>query len=248
MPTNAQRQHVLFFRKELQRKRMLRWAPPGPVYVPFIGDGDLAVKLYKDRPIYGADIDPKRVATAQSRLKGDIRVGDCDEWLFPDVKVKFAMADFDAYDHPYPAFEAFWQNAQKLDRLVMFFTDGHRQAILRLGIHVLPDGRTEYPAHVYEKQLRNYSYLTDYVWPYLEDFMGPQWKILERMRYARQTITYHALAIERIKKPERKIARPPRVHHGAPRMIPHGATRRVAVSPAERKARARREKEAEKGK
>jgi len=242
MPTNAQRQHVLLFRKELQRKRMLRWALPGPIYVPFIGDGDIAVKLYQDRPIYGADLDPKRVAMAQSRLKGDIREGDCDTWLFGDVKAKFAVADFDAYDHPYPAFEAFWQNAQKLNRLVMFFTDGHRQAILRLGIHVWPDGHTTYPANMYEKQPPNYFYLSRYVWPWFEDYVGNQWRVLERMRYTRQTITYWACAIEKLRQPAKPKLRPEVPYRGSPRMVPKGAKRRVAVSATERKARARREK------
>ena len=68
----------------------------------------------------------------------------------------------------------FWAGANKLDRMVLFFTDGHRQAILRLGIHVLPDGTTEYPANLFEKQPRNYFYLSDYAWPrYVDKVIGP---------------------------------------------------------------------------
>ena len=243
MPTNAQRQHVLLFRKELQRKRMLRWALPGPIYVPFIGDGDIAYDLYRDRPIYGADIDPHRVARANERLKGDIRVADCDGWPFPDVRVQFAVADFDAYSHPYPAFEAFWRNAKKKDRMVLFFTDGHRQAILRLGIHVHPDGNTTYPANLYEKQQPNYFYLTEYVWPWFEDYIGDGWRALERIRYARQTITYWGIALEKVKGRVRPSpARPGRLHRGSPRMIPKGSASRVAMSAATRKRRAQQEK------
>jgi hypothetical protein len=227
---------------------MLRWALSGPVYVPFIGDGDIAADLYSDRPIYGADIDGQRVKRAQARLKGDIREADCDQWPFHDVTVKFAIADFDAYSHPYPAFEAFWANANKLDRMVLFFTDGHRQAILRLGVHVLPNGVTEYPANVYEKQPRNYFYLTDYAWPYVDKTIGPDWRVLERMRYARQTITYWACAIERVKGRVRqsKPQMPPSLYHGAPHMVPQGASQRVAVPASVRKKRAQREREQKK--
>jgi hypothetical protein len=169
-------------------------------------------------------------------------MADCDSWPFPGLEAKFAMADFDAYEHPYPAFEAFWENAQKQDRLVMFFTDGHRQAILRLGIHVHPDGSTTYPANLYERQRPNYFYLTHHVWPYLEDKFGTEWRVLERQRYTRQTVTYHGIAIER-GRPRTKLELPEPIHHGSPKMVPKGAESRVAISKVERKAKVRRERE-----
>ena len=56
MVRNGQRQHVDMYRKVLLRRRLLRKAVDGAVYVPFIGNGYLAVELYQDRRIYGADL------------------------------------------------------------------------------------------------------------------------------------------------------------------------------------------------
>ena len=47
---------------------MLKRAVPGTVYIPFIGGGDIASELYRDRLVYGADIDQKRVDVAQAKL------------------------------------------------------------------------------------------------------------------------------------------------------------------------------------
>src|SRR5438093_1509984 len=114
------KQHVQVFRKKLLRKRLLRMAVDGAAYVPFIGDGDLAVDLYAQRMVYGADLDPNRVLTASERLSSrDVRVFDCDLWPFPDLEAPFAVADFDAYADPYTSFRAFWAEAERLDRLVL---------------------------------------------------------------------------------------------------------------------------------
>src|SRR5687768_4746820 len=83
-------QHVDLRRKVEQRQRLLRHAAPaGAIYVPFVGDADLAVDLYAGRTIYAADIDADRVATASQRL-GDldgpiatVTTADCDAWPFP---------------------------------------------------------------------------------------------------------------------------------------------------------------------
>lgn len=116
---------------------------PGAVYVPFIGDGDIAAALYADREVYGADIDPARVATASGRLAGSIVVADCDKWppQFAGLDTVFAVADFDAYAYPYDAFRAWWANARKADRVAVFFTDGQRQACKRSARWHDPDGR-----------------------------------------------------------------------------------------------------------
>lgn len=100
--------------------------------MPFVGDGDLAVAHYATRPIYGADLDPARVATAQARLPGAVlRVADCDGWPFPDVTTPFAIADFDAYANPYRGLAAFWPVAARTRRIVLFGTDGLRMRIAR---------------------------------------------------------------------------------------------------------------------
>jgi hypothetical protein len=134
------KQHVDFFRKTLSRKRLLRWEAPGAAYVPFIGDGDIAVELYGDRRIYGADIDADRTAVAASRLPtADIRVADCDQWVFRGLKDPIAVADFDAYGNPYKGFNDFWKLAPKADRLLVFFTDGQ-------GLNIEWKGRWHHPS------------------------------------------------------------------------------------------------------
>lgn len=103
----------------------------GIAYVPYIGDGDLAVELYSSYKVYGADLDPMRVKTASSRLSGsNIKVYDCDLWPFHGVSDEFTLADFDAYNMPYNSFKAWWNNTTKADQLTLFFTDGVRQAII----------------------------------------------------------------------------------------------------------------------
>lgn len=190
-------QHVEMYRKSLLRKRLLRWAVDGAAYVPFIGDGDLAVLHYADRDVYGADLDPNRVATASSRLSGEIRVFDCDAWPFPDRRdVIFAAADFDAYSEPYASFRSFWSQATRRDRLVLFFTDGHRQGLMRTGHWHLPDGSKQELKTVHERRPVFNFYLTQHVWPWFDDFIKP-YRVIQRMRYNRAMMTYWGAAIER---------------------------------------------------
>lgn len=188
------------YRKTLLRKRMLRWAIPGPAYVPFIGDGDIAAELYGDRQVFGADLDPERVVVAQGRLRGsDVRVADCDSWPFPDVNgVDFAVADFDAYADPYTSFRSFWPNAGKEDRMVLFFTDGLPQGVIRSGVHKLFDGsKVKLPPLPDRGRTERYNfYLTKYVWPAFDEYIKP-YRVLERMRYRRSHILYWSAAIER---------------------------------------------------
>src|SRR3990172_3658740 len=128
----SQKQHVDIHRKLLLRRNLLRHALPGAAYVPFVGDGDIALELYNERQIYAADIDPERVRTAEGRLAAaEIRVADCDSYPFPDIQEPIALADFDAYNNPYKALASFWPKARRTPRLVLFGTDGMRQAIIR---------------------------------------------------------------------------------------------------------------------
>lgn len=184
------------YRKVLLRKHMLRHAVDGPAYVPFIGDGDIAVDCYRDRTIYGADLDPVRVATAQDRLTGDIRVADCDSWPFPGVGDRFAIADFDAYVDPYVSFRSFWSMANHHDRLVLFFTDGRRQGLERSGSWTKPDGTKVKLRPGPEKQAVFNFYLGKHVFPWFDDFIKP-WRVIHRMRYLRSMMLYWGVAIER---------------------------------------------------
>lgn len=46
-----QRQHVNLYQKLLLRRSLLKEALPGAAYVPFIGDGDIAVECYADSSV-----------------------------------------------------------------------------------------------------------------------------------------------------------------------------------------------------
>lgn len=179
---------------------MLRWARPGDIYVPFIGDGDLAHDLYDDHPgtVYGADLDPQRVVVAQERLhNADVRVADCDSWPFAGEKAKFAIADFDAYSDPYTSFRSFWTMANHHDRLLLFFTDGRRQGFERTGSWTKPDGsKIKFPAGSLEKAAAFNFYLPKHIWPWFDDYIKP-WRVLQRMRYLRAMMVYWGVAIER---------------------------------------------------
>jgi hypothetical protein len=193
-----QQQHVLMYRKLLLRRHLLRWAVPGPAFVPFIGDGDIAYSLYRDRTIYGADLDPARVVTASSRLSGDIRVADCDSWPFPDLTDEIAVADFDAYVEPYIGFRSFWSQAPKKDRMVMFFTDGRRQGLLRSGSWTKPDGSKVLLKTRVQKSVVANNYLGGHIWPWFESHVAPLgYKVIDRWRYQRSLMIYWGAAIER---------------------------------------------------
>lgn len=137
------KQHVEIDRKFKHRRyfldKLAQYEQPTPTvaYVPFIGDGDIAYELYNDMKIYGADLDPDRVATAKSRLTNAIiKVADCDKFPFSGIEDTISICDYDSYQHPYEAFTTFWEsNTKKSNRMVMFFTDGWKQAILRAGTY-----------------------------------------------------------------------------------------------------------------
>ena len=84
---SEKKQHVDIHRKLNLRKKLLEKAGKltGAVYVPFIGEGDIACELYQGNKIYGADSDPERVEVAKSRLKdAEIITADCDKFPFQE--------------------------------------------------------------------------------------------------------------------------------------------------------------------
>lgn len=190
------KQHVQMYRKLLMRRNLLRWAIDGAAYVPFIGDGDIAAEMYADRRIYGADLDADRVATASARLDGEIIVADCDGWPFPDLAEPVAVADFDAYVNPYASFRAFWSEAPRAGRLVLFFTDGQRQGIKRTGTFPYPDGSFARDLDLSARRDGYHFYLSRHIWPWFENLVAP-WRVLDRFRYLRQDMAYWGAAIER---------------------------------------------------
>lgn len=194
------KQHVDLHRKLLLRKRLLRFAQPGAVYVPFIGDGDLAVQLYSDRSVLGADIDPQRVAIASQRLSGRVITADCNAWPFPGDSTRFAVADFDAYTYPYASFRSFWNRAEREEIMVLFFTDTVKQAIKRMGQIHEPDGSKPdlLPDVVSGSRERSWHYnfwFSKHIWPWFVPYVKP-YRVLDKMLYQRQDTVYWGVALE----------------------------------------------------
>lgn len=195
MVRSVQRQHVDMYRKVLLRRRLLRKALEGAAYVPFIGDGDLAVELYQDRRIYGADIDEDRCNVAWERLPGaDIRVADCDHWPFSDVSDRFAVADFDAYSDPYRAFEVFWGEAEKASLLVLFFTDGHRLEMTRRGSYIRPDGTHVQGMSLAESRKVFNSYFVREALPWVQGHISP-WRVVSKAHYLLGQMLYWGVVV-----------------------------------------------------
>jgi len=177
-------------RKLLLRRQLLRSAVSGAAYVPFCGDGDIAMELYANRRVLGADIDADRVRVCASRLPdADVRVGDCNGWPFPGVTDTIAVADFDAYAYPYDSFRGFWANANKSERLVMFFTDAQRQAIFRAGHFRLPSGEKKHISEANEKRAYGNFWLKRYCEPWIREAVAPR-KVIRTLGYLRGMMLY----------------------------------------------------------
>ena len=200
MPTIIQKQHVEFYRKVMLRKKLLIYALPGAAYVPFIGDGDLAIECLTGRKLYGADIAPDRVERARERLPDAIiKIYDCNFWPFGILDEVFSIADFDAYSHPYAAFISFWHMADKAQRVVLFFTDGHRQAINRLGIWNKPDGTSERNLDIKRRRELYNFYYRRFIRPWLDSFIVQEdYHILREAFYLRKDMLYFGVVIEHV--------------------------------------------------
>ena len=194
---HEQHQHQEYFRKYLLRKRLLYWSLPGAAYVPFIGDGDLAVELYPDRRVLGADIDQARVNVAAGRINGTSRIirADCNEWPFPGARDHFAVGDFDPYADPYPSFRSWWENATRKKSLVVTFTDGVMVGTTYSGLWVKPDGsKTFVPT---EDRARAFQhYLSKTVWPWFRRYIRP-YRMEYEMCYRRGLVVYWGAVLRR---------------------------------------------------
>jgi len=187
------KQHVEEHRKIALRKRLLIHAQAGAVYVPFIGDGDIAVELYTKRRIFGADLDPERCAVAASRLplNATVVAADCNAWPFKRgaAGVDFAVADFDAYNNPWPSFESFWNGAGVTDRLVCFFTDGSVNQVSRSGNYM---GRHWEKAD--RRRIFNF-YALQHAKPRIAKTVSP-WRVTMFQFYRRRGMYYFGAVIE----------------------------------------------------
>lgn len=121
------------------------------------------------------------------RLLAVIRVADCNDWPFPDVAEPFAVADFDAYANPYPALVAFWANAVKARRIVLFGTDGMRYRINRAHVlRTLPGGESmPAPGLAWRGQFN--FWWTKHVLPFLASTVAP-YRIVQKSFYLRGTV------------------------------------------------------------
>ena len=197
----GQQQHVDMWRKVRLRRRVLdRMDIEGAAYVPFIGDGDIAAQLYADRRVFGADIDPERVATARARLPdAHLLTADCDRWPLAGQHVDqhVAVGDFDAYSYPYASFRAFWESsAARAQRMAVFFTDAQRQSVIRNG-HWHPfdeEATTLEPGTNARRRVYNF-YLRRHVLPRFEAYIAP-WRMTGVWSYLRGGMVYWGAIIE----------------------------------------------------
>ena len=150
----AQQQHVDLHRKLGLRRRALETAGPGAVYVPYVGDGDIAVEVYTDREVYAADNDPARVRTATGRLPDATAVEADVETAAPDFGdlPPLAVIDADAYAYPYDTIRHALTAYDLADTLTIFGTDGTGRAMNGASAFRLPDGTKIHPKSTTERR------------------------------------------------------------------------------------------------
>jgi hypothetical protein len=184
------------YRKLKLRRTLLRFSEPGPAYVPFIGDGDIAAELYGGFSIFGADLDSQRIQAARERLAGaTLRVWDCNAWPFPRATEPFTLADFDAYSEPYASFRSFWEQAPHAEKMVLFFTDGHRQGIVRSGSWTRPDGKKVRLETTNERRAIFNKYFGRYILPWFKEYVEP-YEVKVVTKYLRGMQLYWGAVIE----------------------------------------------------
>jgi hypothetical protein len=196
---SEQKQHVDYHRKIALRKNLLEKVAElkGAFYIPFIGDGDIAFDLYQGHKTYGADIDGERVSTAKSRLPdAEIIQADCDAFPFRGREIEYSLADFDAYAYPYKAFREFWKQAKITSPCVLFFTDGEKQAVVRSGHWIGPDGKKIFTKGLDARRVIFNKYWTGTVLPWFEEYIKP-WQIVETAKYLRKDQFYWGAIIAR---------------------------------------------------
>jgi len=200
-------QHRDLYRKVLLRRNLLRGLGEGAAYVPFIGDGDIAVQVYIDREIFGADLDGARVKVAAGRISAEqgpdspsiLRVSDCDTWPFADMKVgPLAVGDFDSYSYPYDSFRAAWAGGDWAKRCVLFFTDAQRMAIYRAGRWRWPEGSEGQGDTRGEKEAAGGLYFARHVLPWFAAYVKP-YRVVRKLGYSSGStrLVYWGALIER---------------------------------------------------
>lgn len=194
------KQHTDFYRKILLRKSLLKHLKNDKkinAYIPFIGDGDIAHKLYTKYNIYGADIEKSRIEKAKQNLPKNsiLKIADCNKFPFVDKKIKFSLADFDAYSYPYEAFRSFWENASKTDKMIIFFTDGQKQAIVRTKTYTNPDGKKIKIKSLQESRQYSNFYFDRILFPWIKEYIKP-YSIKKVEKYNNKLQLYWGIYIE----------------------------------------------------
>ena len=227
-------QHSGFDKKKALRQTFMEHAEDGAVYVPFVGDGDLAKEFYLSRTIFAADLDSKRVKKAVEVLGSSARVvrRDCNRWPFKDSAETFAVADFDAYNNPYLSIAAFWASARKTKSLVMFGTDALRFCIKRQGKIPGP-----FPQLELQKAPRNEvaayydNWFDAHVLPWLRTLPGISISRSEHEYFGVEGMTYWAVLAEVSRSARAPLGAPP-AKMGRPRKVSDEAIRAALVDSA----------------
>lgn len=206
----TQQQHTEYHWKANLRSRILsefEVVPGGAAYIPFIGDGDLAVDFYRGYQIFGVDVDQQRLWTCYQKLIpfydleawGTLRHANADSWPFADFpNIIYSVADFDAYSEPYTAFRSFWENSAKSDMVALFFTDGHRQGIIRTGSFHHPSGEVQQLKTTNEKRKGFNFYWGQTVLPWFKEYIKP-YKIIKELHYVRgMSMLYWGVIVENV--------------------------------------------------
>lgn len=205
----TKKQHVDLHRKVALRRQLLRTLgdPAGSIYVPFCGDGDLAVELDYAKTfaqVLACDTNPERVATFVERHGGaaawdkhavDAWVDNADAAYPFDPTDVLAAGDFDAYVEPYTAFRHAWQTAAWAPRAALFFTDGHRQGIKRTGYWLDPDGNEHRDLPLTERRRLYHGLLARELLPWLARTVAP-FAIVRHFAYLRMDMVYWGAVIE----------------------------------------------------
>lgn len=191
----GRKQHAQLWRKLALRRKLMEISPPKTIYVPFIGDGDIADELYRSCRVYGADLDLAHVVEAAKRVRGIIRVADCDAWPFADIRLQFNAADFDAWSNPYASFRSFWTGARKAKRMTLFFTDGWRQTITRQKRATYPWGEHVQNLSPKDRRKMHLGWFTKIVFPWFVQCIRP-YQVVVRKFYVRGWMIYWGAVIE----------------------------------------------------
>lgn len=198
MTKGKQQQHVDIYRKLRLRHRALGEVAEGSIYVPFCGDGDIAAECYGERgaDVYGVDIDPKRVEQAQVRLpEARFIAGDCMESLPIEIPAPLAIIDSDAYVYPYGAIRAAWSQVKKAETVLVFGTDGTKQAIARSKRYRTPGGVMRDCQRTTAGRRRQYNnYWRMEVLPELEELFGGS--TFTVAKYLRNSMIYWAATVK----------------------------------------------------